>query len=85
MEYVKRACSYVVDLLSDQDMLSIVTFEETVEVLMPPRKIVNKLLVKEHLNRGRGLGEGGFETCAFTNSGYTIGIKTEESYTLART
>jgi hypothetical protein len=34
---------------------------------------------------GEGWGEGGFETCAFTNSGYTIGIKTEESYTLART
>ncbi len=51
LEYVKRACSYVVDLLSEQDVLSIVTFEETVEVLMPPRKIVNKQLVKEHLNR----------------------------------
>jgi Ca-activated chloride channel family protein len=51
LEYVKRACSYVVDLLGDQDVLSIVTFEETVEVLMPPRKIVNKQLVKEHLNR----------------------------------
>jgi Ca-activated chloride channel family protein len=51
LEYVKRACSYVVDLLSEGDVLSIVTFEETVEVLMPPRKIVNKQLVKEHINR----------------------------------
>ncbi len=51
LEYVKRACGYVVDLLSEGDVLSIVTFEETVEVLMPPRKIVNKQLVKEHINR----------------------------------
>lgn len=51
LEYVKRACGYVVDLLTEQDVLSIVTFEEMVEVLMPPRKVVNKQLVKEHINR----------------------------------
>lgn len=51
LEYVKRACSYVVDLLSPDDVLSIVTFEETVEVLMPPRKVMNKDLVKQHIQR----------------------------------
>lgn len=51
LEYVKRACGYVVDLLNENDVLSIVTFEEMVEVLMPPRKVVNKQLVKEHINR----------------------------------
>jgi Ca-activated chloride channel family protein len=51
LEYVKRAVSYVVDLLSPEDTLSIVTFEETVEVLMPPRKVINKDLIKENVNR----------------------------------
>lgn len=51
LEYVKRACSYVVDLLDANDVLSIVTFEEVVEVLMPPRKVLNKDLVKQHIQR----------------------------------
>jgi Ca-activated chloride channel family protein len=51
LEYVKRACGYVVDLLEPSDILSIVTFEEQVEVLMPARRVVNKALVKEHIHR----------------------------------
>ena len=51
LEYVKRACGYVVDLLEPADILSIVTFEERAEVLMPARRVVNKTLVKEHINR----------------------------------
>ncbi|MDO8684142.1 MAG: VWA domain-containing protein [Armatimonadota bacterium] len=51
LEYVKRACAYVVDLLEPSDILTIVTFEEQIEVLMPARRIVNKALIKEHINR----------------------------------
>jgi Ca-activated chloride channel homolog len=51
LEYVKRACSYVVDLLEPADILSIVTFEEQVDVVMPARRIVNKALIKEHIQR----------------------------------
>jgi Ca-activated chloride channel family protein len=51
MEYAKRACEYVVDMLEPNDILSIVTFEEQVDVLMPARRIVNKALVKEHIRR----------------------------------
>lgn len=51
LDYVKQACSYVVDMLSPDDVLSIVTFEEIVEVLMPPRKVANRDLVKEHISR----------------------------------
>lgn len=51
LEYVKRACGYVVDLLEPNDILSIVTFEEQVEVLVPARRVVNKTLLKEHINR----------------------------------
>lgn len=51
LEYVKRACDYVVDILEPNDILSIVTFEEQVDVLMPARRVVNKGLVKEHIHR----------------------------------
>ena len=51
LEYVKRACAYVVDLLEPTDILTIVVFEEQVQVLMPARRVVNKALVKEHINR----------------------------------
>jgi len=51
LEYAKRACDYVVDMLEPNDILSIVTFEEQVDVLMPARRIVNKALVKEHIHR----------------------------------
>ena len=51
MDYMKRACSYVVDLLEPDDVLSVVAFEETVEVVMPARRVVNKALIKEHINR----------------------------------
>jgi Ca-activated chloride channel family protein len=51
LDYVKRACDYVVDMLEPNDILSIVTFEEQVDVLMPARRVVNKALVKEHIHR----------------------------------
>ena len=47
-EFAKQACAYLVDQLTEQDVLSIVTFSDTVDVVMPPRKIVNKQLVKDH-------------------------------------
>jgi Ca-activated chloride channel family protein len=51
LDYVKRACAYVVDLLDQNDVLSIITFEEQVDVIMPARRVVNKTLLKEHINR----------------------------------
>ena len=51
LTYVKQACQYVVDMLEPNDILSIVTFEEQVDVLMPARRVVNKALVKEHIQR----------------------------------
>jgi Ca-activated chloride channel family protein len=50
-EFAKQACAYLVDQLTEQDVLSIVTFSDTVDVVMPPRKIVNKQLVKDHIMR----------------------------------
>lgn len=51
LEYVKRAAHHVVDLLDPSDVLSIVTFETAVDVLMPARRVINRQLIKEHLNR----------------------------------
>lgn len=51
LEYVKLACDYVVDMLEPNDILSIVTFAEDVDVLMPARRVVNKALIKEHIHR----------------------------------
>lgn len=51
LEFVKQACSHVVDLLSPHDILSIVTFEEMVEVLMPPQAVSNKDMVKTGISR----------------------------------
>lgn len=51
LDYVKRACGHVVDLLDQSDILSIVTFSERAEVVMPARRVMNKALIKEHINR----------------------------------
>jgi Ca-activated chloride channel family protein len=51
LEYVKRACSFVVDMLTPEDVLSIVTFEETVEVIMPARRVTDPGLIKQHIAR----------------------------------
>lgn len=49
MDYMKRACSYVVDLLEPNDVLSIVAFTDQAEVIMPSRRVVNKALIKQHI------------------------------------
>lgn len=51
LEYAKAACSYVVDLLSPEDVLSIVTFEEVVELLMPPQRVTNRQAIKDGIAR----------------------------------
>jgi Ca-activated chloride channel family protein len=51
LEYAKRACAYVVDLLEPNDILSVITFEDGADVIMPARRVVNKDLVKDYINR----------------------------------
>jgi Ca-activated chloride channel family protein len=79
LEYVKRACGHVVDLLDQADILSIVTFEERVEVVMPARRVVNKALIKEHINRIQpgnttniyeGLAAGASQVASVRSDGY---------------
>lgn len=51
IEYAKQACAQIVDLLSPNDVLSIVVFDEIVEVLMPPQRVTDKAMVKQGLNQ----------------------------------
>ncbi len=51
IDYMKSACGYVVDILEPNDILSIVAFADNAQVLMPARRVVNKALIKEHINR----------------------------------
>lgn len=51
LDYVKQACAHVVDMLGPNDVLSIVTFEETVDVLMPPQRVTNKQPIKDGIQR----------------------------------
>ena len=51
LDYVKQACNHVVDLLAPDDVLSIVTFEETVDVVMPPQRVTNRQAIKDGIAR----------------------------------
>jgi Ca-activated chloride channel family protein len=51
LDYVKQACAYVVDMLTPNDVLSIVTFEETVDVLMAPQRVTSKQPIKDGIQR----------------------------------
>ncbi|RYG77842.1 MAG: VWA domain-containing protein, partial [Alphaproteobacteria bacterium] len=51
LEYMKRAVTQIVDLLTPSDVLSIITFAETVDVLMPARQVTDRELVKQHVYR----------------------------------
>jgi Ca-activated chloride channel family protein len=51
LQYAQRACCHIIDLLDANDVLSIVTFAEDVQVLVPARRVVNRELLKEHINR----------------------------------
>ena len=51
LEFAKQAANFVVDSLEANDVLSIVSFDDQVEVVMPPRRVVNKELIKQHITR----------------------------------
>lgn len=47
LDYAKQACNHVVDLLGPEDVLSIVAFDETVEVIMAPQRVTDRQRVKD--------------------------------------
>jgi Ca-activated chloride channel family protein len=56
MEQLKIAVKYLVDKLTPADLLTIVTFGEESEIVMPLRRVVNVELIKEHVDRIRPRG-----------------------------
>lgn len=58
LEYAKQACSQIVDLLTSNDVLSIVVFDETVEVLMSPQRVSDK----QSIHRGISQLQPGYTT-----------------------
>ncbi len=83
LEYVKRACAHVVDLLEPTDILSIVTFEENVDVLMPARHVTDRDLIKQHIariapgnttNLFDGLYAGGAQAASVGGAGYVTRV-----------
>ena len=51
IESVKTAVGLIVDQLTEADMLSIVTFGEHVDVLMPASRVLNREVIKQHVDR----------------------------------
>ncbi len=51
LEQAKRACALVVDMLEPTDVLSVITFEDGADVVMPARRMTNKVLVKDYISR----------------------------------
>lgn len=51
LQYAKQACSHVVDLMGPNDILSIVIFEDTAQILMPPQLMTQKDMVKQGITQ----------------------------------
>jgi Ca-activated chloride channel family protein len=51
LQYAKDACCRIIDLLDANDVLTIVTFAETVETLVPARRVVNRQMLKDLVSR----------------------------------
>ncbi|RYG86442.1 VWA domain-containing protein, partial [bacterium] len=69
LEAVKNACAYVVDMLGPNDTLSIVTFAENVEVLMPPQRVTQKDPIK------RGIANLQAGNTTDFHGGITLGLQ----------
>ncbi len=51
LDYAKRACAYVIDLLEPDDLLSVVAFEDNADVILPARRVVNNAQIKDSINQ----------------------------------
>ncbi|MBC8140471.1 MAG: VWA domain-containing protein [Armatimonadetes bacterium] len=80
LDYMKRAVAQIVDLLTPNDVLSIITFAETVDVLMPARRVTDRDLIKSHVarilsgnttNLFDGLYAGAAQLATVGSAGYT--------------
>lgn len=68
LEFAKRACAYVIDLLEPDDFLSIVAFEADADIIVPARRVRDRAMIKDYVQRlstGRtaDLAEGLLAAC----------------------
>lgn len=56
LAYTRKAASFVVNHLSENDYVSVVTFDDEVNVLLPSRQVTNKDALKQMLDQ---IGPGG--------------------------
>ncbi len=68
LEQAKRACTLIVERLEPTDFLSVITFEDGADVVMPARRMTNKALVKDYISHiragsGANLYEGLVTAC----------------------
>jgi Ca-activated chloride channel family protein len=79
IEYVRRAAAFVVDNLQPQDLLSIVSYDDKVEVEFPSSQVVNKEQIKTKIrnldhrgstNLSGGMLEGFRQVKSTYKSGY---------------
>ncbi|ADU29408.1 vWA domain-containing protein [Evansella cellulosilytica] len=51
LRYCKEACNFVINQLTDKDILSVVVFDDQVETIIEPQKVTHKDLLKEYIQR----------------------------------
>ena len=51
LDHVKRACGSLLDLVEPTDFVSVVTFAETADLILPARHISNKAEAKDRISR----------------------------------
>jgi len=51
IENVRKAVNAIIEQLTDQDILSVVLFNEEVELLIPAQSVINKAELKKKINQ----------------------------------
>ncbi len=51
LEFVKRACGVLLDLIDPRDFVSVISFAETADMVLPARRIRSKSEAKDAINR----------------------------------
>ena len=51
LEEAKKCAAMLVDRMSEDDMLSVTTYDSRVDVIIPTTKVVNKNLLKNKINQ----------------------------------
>ena len=51
LEEAKKCAAMLVDRMSEDDMLSVTTYDSRVDVIIPTTKVVNKNRLKDRINQ----------------------------------